>query len=95
MLDGSADEKTWLNLYMPAGMTVAHVLENCEDSFEDGMLLSECVWRTAVNGELADLENTVVSAEEPISLYTHTYRLVLTLSNTEAEMTPSQDANSA
>ena len=76
--NGSTSEEPTLSLLMPIGMTLEEVLEYSEEWIDDEKLLSECVWRTAIDGDLADL-TAVVTADREIHLYTHTYQIVLTL----------------
>ena len=76
--DGSTNDEFAIDILAPVTMTLAQAIEYSDGWIDDDTMLSECVWRTAINGELADL-NVQVSAENPISLYTHIYQIILTL----------------
>ncbi|MBQ7826122.1 MAG: hypothetical protein IJ337_07210 [Clostridia bacterium] len=80
--DGTDSDLVW-DFSVPEGMTLDEAIEDNDADVEEGKLLSECIWRTAVNGELADM-NAVVVADSEIHLYTHTYKIVLTLNLNDA-----------
>lgn len=79
------DKEIEISEFMPVGMTLAEVLEYIGYAPDDGYEVSECIWRTA-DGALADM-NAVVTAENPIELFTYMYRVVMTLNLNTAEET--------